>query len=535
MEATTTTGELIVSIYQEGDLSPISGAQVEISDMNGNIIRRLQTDEFGNIKTITLPALSNHTRSENANGAQSTQGKYIITVKHPNFEPVRVEGIQIFEDSKAIPEIHLSSSRGEEMAAIKTIKIDDSKSSGLKRPENPFNISELLVNPESFSHTFEFASGYEPSVDPTSFYSAYEFATESEPSPNPQIGLVIPETLTVQLFKKDRRGRIIGPGRKVVLPFVDYIKGVLHKEINGFTEDESIRANVIASVSFTLNRYYTEHYRRQNLDYHVTNDTGKDHDYDENHLVNAQEPLVRNIEEFFSKYIQYPGNHFFPFLAQYCSGTGAKCANKKWLEQTPSREMARRGKTHTEIIKNYYGGNFETTSAAQIVINKELYSFISPMKLGDSGDIVLMNQNYLDVIGKKYDMVVLSQAIEENGEFGEKTDKAVRLFQKHFMRLSPENVNGVIDQKTWYVILTRYLKIVNNGNERNVEFTSTPTKITTASRPIRTTDLRQLHPPVAFGPNPQYGLVCKTLITFYGPRQYCYYTYYWDIYHPYYQ
>ncbi|RBW69619.1 peptidoglycan-binding protein [Bacillus taeanensis] len=533
MEVTTTTGELIVSIYQEGDLSPISGVQVEISDMNGNIIRHLQTDEFGNIQTITLPALTNNTRSEIAGGVQSTQGKYIVTVKHPNYEPVRVEGVQIFEGSKAIPEIHLSSSRSEEMAPIKTIKIEDSKPTGVKRPENPFNIAELSINPESFYNTYKFASGYEPSLDPGSFYSTYEFAPESEPSPPPQIGLVIPENLTLQLVRKRINGRI-RPARKIVLPFVDYIKGVLHKEINGFTEDEAIRSNVIAVVSFTLNRYYTEHYRRQNKEYHITDDTGVDQNYDENHLVNAQEPLVRNIEEFFTKYIEYPGNHFFPFLAQYCSGTrGVSCAYKKWLEQTPSRAMANRGKTHTEIIKHYYGRNFDITSAAQIVINNEIYSFISPMKLGDSGETVPIIQHYLDVIGKKYDKEILSAAIEENGQFGEKTDKAVRLFQEHFMRLSPEKVNGVIDQKTWYVILTRYLTIINNRNERNVE--STPTHIPFASRPIGKTNLQRSNPPGAFWPNPQYGLVCKTFHTPYGPRQYCYYTYYWEIYHPYYQ
>ncbi|PET72776.1 hypothetical protein CN533_05070 [Priestia megaterium] len=530
MEATTTTGELVVSIYQDGDLSPISEAQVEISDMNGNIIRHLQTDEFGNIKTITLPALTNHTRSEVAGGVQSTQGKYIVTVKHPNYEPVRVEGVQIFEGSKAIPEIHLSSSRGEEMTPIKTIKIDDSKPTGVKRPENPFNISELSISPQSFYNTYGVASGYKSSVNPHSFYHTHEFALESESS-LPQIGLIIPETLTVQLFNKDRRGRIIGPGRKIVLPFVDYIKGVLHKEINGFTEDEAIRANVLAAVSFTLNRYYTEHYRRQNLDYHVTNDTGVDHDYDENHLANAQEPLVRNIEEFFNKYIKYPDNYFFPFLAQYCNGTTARCANKKWLEQTPSREMAKKGRTHTEILKHYYGSNIDTTFATQIVINNQIYSFISPMKLGDSSETLPIIQHYLDVIGKKYDKEVLSAAIEENGQFGKKTDKAIRLFQEHIMKLPPEKVNGVIDQKTWYVILTRYLAIVNNGNERNGE--STP--IRSASRLIRTTNLRKSNSPGAFWPNPHYGLVCKTFHTPCGSIQYCYYTYYWEVYHPYYQ
>lgn len=514
MEFTTTTGELIVSIYQEGDLSPISGAQLEISDMNGNIIRRLQTDEFGNIKTITLPALPNHTRNDNASGAQSTQGKYKITVKHPNFVTVLVEGVQIFEGSKAIPEIHLSSSRGEEMAAIKTIKIDDSKPTGVKRPENPFNISELSVNPEYFYNTYEFASGYEP-------------------NPHPQIGLVIPETLTVQLFKKDRKGNIIGLGRKIVLPFVDYIKGVVHKEINGFTEEEAIKANVIAAVSYTLNRYYTEHYLRQNKDYHVTNDTQVDHDYDEHHLANAQEPLVRITEEFFNKYLEYPGDHFFPFLSQYCNGTTIRCARKKWLEQTPSRELARRSKTYIEILKHYYGRNFDIISATHTVINNELYSFITPLKLGDSDETVGIIQNYLDVLGKKYDKEVLSAAIEENEQFGVKTEKAVRLFQEHFMRLSPEKVNGVVDQKTWYVILTRYLAIMNNGSERNVG--STSTQIPSTLRTIGTAHLQPLKPPGACWPNPQYGLVCKTFHTPYGPKQYCYYTYYWEIYHPYYQ
>ena len=514
METSTITGELVLSIYQVGTLSPISGAQVEISDMNGNIIKRLQTDEFGKIKTITLPALSNHTRSENTGGVSSTQGKYIITVKHPNYEPVRVEGVQIYEGSKAIPELHLSSSRGEEMAAIKTIKIDDSQPIGVKRPENPFNIAELSINPQSFLNTYEFASGYEP-------------------NPHPQIGLVIPQTLTVQLYKKDREGRAIAPLRKIVVPFVDYIKGVIHKEISGFTEDEAIRANVIAAVSFTLNRYYTEFYRRQNKDYHVTDDTSIDHDFDVNHLAHAQEPLVRNIEEFFNKYLEYPGDHFFPFLAQYCNGTTVRCANRKWLEQTPSREMARLGDEHTEIIKHYYGSNMNTTLATQIVINNQIYSFISPLKLGDSDEKVSIIQHYLDVIGKKYNQEVFSAAIEENGQFGEKTDKAVRLFQQNVMSVSPEKVTGIVDQTTWYVILTRYLAIINNGNERNAEFT--PTHIPSALRTNGTTHLRPLNLPRACWQNPQYGLICKTFHTPYGNRHYCYYSYYCEIYHPYYR
>ncbi|AGN70687.1 hypothetical protein B2K_39375 [Paenibacillus mucilaginosus K02] len=501
-KAPAPTGELVVSVYKKGDLTPIPGTQVEISDMNGNIIRRLQTDRFGNIETITLPALPTEIRSEEAGGAQPAQGKYIITVKHPHHEQVRVEYVKIHASSKATPEIHLSPTRMEDMSPIKTIKIDDSKPAVGKQFENPYNISQLSIHPLSFYSTYEFAHGYEP-------------------NPHPRIGLVIPDTIRLHLVvKKDLiTGKWIRTrARTIEVPFVEYVKGVLHKEINGFTEDEAIRANVIAVVSFTLNRYYTDFYRRRDQDYHVTDDTSIDHDFDEHHLANAQEPLVRNIEEFFNKYIEYPGDTFFPFLSQYCSGTGVKCAEKKQMEQTPAREMARRGKSHLEIIKHFYGSNFETTTAAQIVIHNELYSFIPPLKLGDTDKRVLNIQHYLDVIGKKYDQAFLSAAMDENGLFGDKTKEAVTLFQKHYMKLSPGKINGILDLKTWYALLTRYLKVVNNGNQRPMGAASLP-----------------LHPAGYYMPHPQYGLVCKTFLTLYGPRSYCYYTYFWEMNHSYYQ
>ncbi|MFC0211954.1 peptidoglycan-binding protein [Paenibacillus chartarius] len=175
------------------------------------------------------------------------------------------------------------------------------------------------------------------------------------------------------------------------------------------------------------------------------------------------------------------------------------------MEQTPARLMARRGKSHLEIIKHFYGSHFETTFAAQIVIHNELYSFIPPLSLGDTDKQVVNIQHYLDVIGKKYDQAAFSAAVDENGRFGEKTKEAVTLFQKHFMKLTPDNINGVLDLKTWYALLTRYLKAVNNGNQRNA-----------ASARY-------------FMPIPQYGLVCRSFLTPYGPQQFCYYTYSWEM------
>ncbi|RBW69618.1 peptidoglycan-binding protein [Bacillus taeanensis] len=509
MEAMTTSGELVVSVYQEGDLAPIPRVQVEISDMKSNVIRRLQTDEFGNIPTITLPALSNHnTHSEMAMEDQATQGKYIVTVKHPNYEPVRLEGVRVLEGSKAIPEIHLSSLRSEGFPVIKTLKLEEPKPSLEKIDQNPYNLSEFSTNPQSFLNTFN-------------------LFTEHYYSTHPPIGLVIPETIQVHLFPEQGS---TAPERTVVMKFVDYIKGVVHEVLDGFTEDAAIRANIIAIVSFTLNRYYTEHYHKQNKNYHITNDRTMDQGYIER--PTDQEPLVRNTDAFFSQYVQYPNHRYFPFLAQSCP---SGCANGEKLDRALSRILAQEGKTHTEIIKYFYGENFNIVSAAFIIINNELYTFISPMKLGDSGERVLLIQTYLDVIGKDYGIQVFKKAIEENGHFGEKTVKAIKLYQQKILKWTGEKITGVVDQATWYKILSRYFEIIHR-QERNYNPTDTQDQhITSLNRPIGATNLQSIHSRYIWQKpmSPQYGLLCKTIPTPYGPRQYCYYSYFYEIYNPY--
>lgn len=509
MEAMTTSGELVVSVYQEGELTPISGAQVEISDLKGNIIRRLQTDEFGNIQAITLPALSNHnTRSEMAVGDQATQGKYVVTVKHPNYEPVRLEGVRIVDGSKAIPEIHLSSLRSEGFPVIKTLQLEDPKPPIEKIDQNPYNASEFSTTPQSFVETLNLPIAHHH-------------------NPHPPIGLVIPEKIRVHLFPEEGS---TAPPRTVVVKFVDYIRGVVHQELDGFIEDEAIKANIIAYVSFTLNRYYTQHYRKQNKNYHITNDRSVDPGYLES--PTPQEPLVRNTDAFFSQYVEYPNHRYFPFLAQYCDSS---CANEGKLDQVQSRTLAQEGKKHTEIIKYFYGENINIVSAAFIIINNELYTFLTPMKLGDSGERVRLIQTYLDVIGKDYGIQVFRKAIEENGQFGEKTVKAVKLFQQKVLKWSGDKITGVVDQATWYKILTRYFEIIHRPPRNHYHNDHLAQHIRSLNRPIRTTYLQSMQPRYIWPKpmSPQYGLLCKTISTQYGPRQYCYYSYFYELYNPY--
>ncbi|PGQ50534.1 peptidoglycan-binding domain-containing protein [Bacillus thuringiensis] len=443
METKKPVGELALSVHKEGNLAPISDVQVEIRDTNENLIRILKTDKFGNAEQIKLLALSNKIRLGDGVGQNQymlSQGKYNIIIKHPGYHPVRIENLAISKNSVAIPEIKLTSlNNNRERISYKVLVMEDPKPSNEKKFLNPYNISESVLISTQLAHTHGHGR------------CGGCFGGEFSGLP---IGLIIPEFVKVNLDSS----------RTVKVPFVDYIKGVVHAEIRGFIEDEAIKTNIIVIVSFVLNRIFTEHYKRQNKDFHITNDTSVDQGYLENYTAEA--PLIRNVEDFFNHYVEYPGDRNFPFLTQYCNGTSVKCANQNKLEQVGCIELAKQGKKYKDILKHYYGSNFNTISATHILLNGDFYSFIKSINLGDSGSEVEECQKYLEVIGKEYDIPVITKAVEELGEFGEKTDKSVRLFQKVVMRLSVEKINGVIDQKTWYLILTRYLIIVDS--HRNI-------------------------------------------------------------------
>lgn len=442
MESKKPIGELRLSVHKEGSLVPIFDAEVEIRDINEKIIKILKTNKFGNIEKIELPAFSEQTRLGDGvmqNQHMLSQGKYIVIVKHPDYQPVRIENLLISKDSVAIPEIQLASLNNDrERISYKVLVMEDPKPSSEKKFQNPYNVSESVL---STPHVSSFPTF--PAFRCGGGHSVLS------------IGLTIPEFVKLNL----------NDVRTVKVPFVDYIKGAVHAEIRGFTEDEAIKANIIVIVSFTLNRIFTAHYERQNKDFHITNNTRVDQGYLENYTAEA--PLIRNIEDFFNHYIEYPGDHNFPFLTQYCNGTSVRCAHKHKLEQVGCRKLANQGKKYRDILKHYYGSDFNTISATHILLNGEIRPFIKPINLGDSGSEVGVCQKYLEVIGKEYGIPVFTKAVEELEEFGEKTDKAVKLFQKEVMKLSGEKINGVIDQKTWYVILGRYLSIEEHKKSRN--------------------------------------------------------------------
>ena len=81
---------------------------------------------------------------------------------------------------------------------------------------------------------------------------------------------VIPETITVHL------GRPNTPAPNVTVPFTEYIKNVASNEIYPTWPENAIRANMLAQITFALNRVYTEYYRSRGYDFDITDNTSID-------------------------------------------------------------------------------------------------------------------------------------------------------------------------------------------------------------------------------------------------------------------
>ena len=80
----------------------------------------------------------------------------------------------------------------------------------------------------------------------------------------------IPQQITVHL------GPPSANAANVTVPFSDYVKNVASSEIYPTWEESALRANILAIVSFALNRVYTEFYRSRGYDFDIPNSTAYD-------------------------------------------------------------------------------------------------------------------------------------------------------------------------------------------------------------------------------------------------------------------
>ena len=248
---------------------------------------------------------------------------------------------------------------------------------------------------------------------------------------------VIPETITVHL------GRPNESAENLTLPFSEYIANVASSEIYPTWPEEAIRANILAQISYTLNRVYTEFYRSRGYDFDITNSTSVDQSF-----VKGRE-IFDNINEIvgdiFNDYIRRDGA-VEPLFAAYCDGYRTVCDG---LSQWGSVSLANEGYLPIDILKYYYGDNIGIVFDAP-VSDPTVSAPPAPLSVGLANDDVKTVQIRLNRISANYPGI--PKIAEPNGVFSFDTEEAVKEFQKIFGLTQ----DGIVGKATWYAILRIY-------------------------------------------------------------------------------
>jgi peptidoglycan hydrolase-like protein with peptidoglycan-binding domain len=234
--------------------------------------------------------------------------------------------------------------------------------------------------------------------------------------------------------------------RDYYVRYKDYIKNVACSEIYATWPADTIRANVLAIMSFTLNRVYTEWYRNKGYDFTITSSTAFDHKWIPER--NIFESISRIVDELFTNYLSRP-NVRQPILTQYCDGERVTCPN--WMSQWGSKYLGDQNYSAIEILRYYYGDSMYINTAEEISGIPASWPRYD-LDIGASGQKVTQMQEQLNTIAQVYTAIPMEPV---TGYYDEATKEAVRVFQRVFKL--PQS--GIVDYVTWYKIQEIYVGV----------------------------------------------------------------------------
>ena len=402
-------GYLQVDVVSDANSFPVQDADIVIArtEEPDEIIEETRTNSSGQTENLPLdaPPLELSLSPEET---ERPYAEYTIRITAPGFEPFVVSGTEVLADVTAIQGIRLrplsNASAGEQ---TETVTIPD--------------------------HTLY--GDYLPKI------------AESEIKPVIETGeivlsrVVVPQTVVVHDGVPTNAS-----AANYYVPYRDYIKNVASSEIYATWPRSAIVANVLAIMSFTLNRVYTEWYRNQGYDFTITSSTAYDHKWI--YGRNIFESISVVVDDIFDNYLSRPGVKQ-PILTQYCDGRKVRCPG--WMTQWGSCELGEAGYSPIEILRNFYGDDMYINTAEQISGIPASWPGYD-LKIGATGDKVRQLQEQLDAISSVYTAI---PDISPDGIYGPATAEAVRKFQSIFGL--PQT--GVVDFATWYKISHIYVGI----------------------------------------------------------------------------
>ncbi len=397
-------GSLRISVISNQELRPIEGAQVTISytEEPSQPVFTGTTDISGETEEIQLTA-PDFDYSQAPSEVQPYTD-YNITVEAAGYEPTLVSGTEILPDRVALQQIRMVP---------------------LERTEE----DQIVVIPV---HTL--FGEYPPKIP------------EDEIKPMAESGEIVLSRVVIPEYVVVHDGL---PSDNTApnywVRYKDYIKNVASCEIYATWPEAALYANILAIMSFTLNRVYTEWYRGQGRNFTITSSTA----YDQKFIYgrNIYENIDRLVDNVFANYLSRPGVRQ-PILTAYCDGDRVQCNG---LSQWGSRDLAEQGYTAIEILRYYYGNDMFINTAEVISGVPSSYPGYS-LTVGASGDKVRQLQNQLNRIARNYPAI---PTLTADGIYGPATAEAVRVFQRVFNL--PQT--GVTDYATWYEISDIYVGV----------------------------------------------------------------------------
>lgn len=400
------TGTLRIELTTGGAL-PVNDALVRISSASGGLLYEvpitLGSDGVSRAFELDVPDIG---LSYNEAEIPSPYGSFDVEVLSGDFVRAYINGVQVFAQREAILQVPMIP-RTESFPSTDLPETFVIPPNGLRLPPQPQgDISTLLPqSPSSQLHEFPY----------------------------------IPQYITVHLGVPTDFS-----ARNVTVTFQDYIKNVASSEIYPTWPEEALRANILAQISFVLNRVYTEWYRSRGYDFDITNTTAFDQYFVEGR--NIFKNISTLVDDIFNVYIRKPGREE-PFFARYCNGTTSKCDG---LSQWGTVTLANDG-LDSQAILEYYYGDVELVETDDLRGNFESFPG-NPLKLGSKGEPVRRIQERLNRIAINYPSIPF---ISVDGVYGDSTERSVRQFQRIF-NLDPD---GVVGKGTWYAISRVYVAV----------------------------------------------------------------------------
>lgn len=399
-------GRLQVTVVTEDGAKPVENALVKISytGVPDSVQEEVRTDSSGQTPVLELQAPPLEYSMEPSE--EQPYAEYTVQIQAEGYEPEEIAGTEVLPDTLALQPVRL-------------------------RGRDAGDFERIVIGPHTL---FE---EYPPKIP------------EAEIKPVDETGEIVLSRVVIPEYIVVHDGPVGDSGAKnYYVKYKDYIKNVASSEIYATWPADTIRANVLAIMSFTLNRVYTEWYRNKGYDFTITSSTAYDHKWI--YGRNIFESISRIVDELFENYLSRPDVRQ-PILTQYCDGRMSKCLDKGWMTQWGSKSLGDQGFSAIEILRYFYGNDMYINVAEAISGIPASWPGYD-LDIGATGQKVRQIQEQLNTVAGSYPAL---PTIAADGIYGEKTRDAVKKFQSVFGLPS----TGIVDYPTWYKIQEIYVAV----------------------------------------------------------------------------